>query len=96
MPERGQPRRRLRRQPQPAETLRLDEVSDWDGAMRDAMHHESVEVLRHQLDVERGQSASMERQDYFFSLAVVGFAFGLGYGTGGIRPQIPTWFKSRG
>jgi hypothetical protein len=61
--------------------------------MRDAMHHEAVEALRHQLEVEREAKAQMERSDYFLSLGVLGFTFGLGYGLGGLRPKAPKWMR---
>ena len=52
-----------------------------------------MEALRHQVEVEREQKAAMERMDYFTTLAVLGFAFGLGYGTGGLKPKLPKWMK---
>lgn len=61
------------------------EGTDWDLAMRDAMHHESVEVLRHQVQVERQERASMERSDYYFSLVVVGLSLGVGIGVEGLQ-----------
>lgn len=61
--------------------------------MRDALHHESVEALRHQLEMERQAKATMERTDYFLTVGVLGFAFGMGYATGGIRPKLPKWMR---
>ncbi len=71
----------------------VEETHDWDVAMRDAMHHESVEALRHQIEVERVQKAAMQRSDYYFSLAMLGLTFGLGYSVGGLQPRLPKhWF----
>jgi len=64
-----------------------DRRSDRDAAMRNAMQHESVEALGHQLEVERDQRATMERSDYYLSVGLVGFVFGLGCGIGGLRPR---------
>ena len=68
-------------------------ATDWDTAMREAMQHESVEALQHQIEVERQQRGAMERSDYFISLAVLGFSFGMGYGAGGLRPKRPKWLR---
>jgi len=65
----------------------LEGVSQRDVAMRNAMQHESVEALGHQLEVERDQKATMDRSDYYLSLGLVGFVFGIGCGIGGLRPR---------
>ena len=80
------------RQPYCGESY-LDPATDWDVAMRDALHHESVAALQHQIEVERQQKAAMEKTDYFFTVGILGFAFGLGYGTGGLRPKLPKWMR---
>lgn len=70
------------RQSRTQRPVAVHDADDWDLAMRDAMTHESVEILRHQLEVERQQKAAMERGDYYMSLFVVGFALGCGYSVG--------------
>lgn len=68
----------------------------WDDAMRSAVQHESVEVLRHQLEVERENKAAMERSDFFWSLAIVAGSFGFGLGVGALELQrAPKWLKRR-
>ena len=55
---------------------------EWDAAMREAVQRESVDLLRHQVAVEREAQASLQRSDFFAALSVVGLSFGLGYGLG--------------
>lgn len=70
-----------------------DSVSDLDDSMRQAIQHESIEALRHQLEVEKTSRASVQRSDYLFSLGTVAFFGGLGFAVGALpRPKI---FKRR-
>lgn len=73
--------------------MRSDEVYDWDAAMQQALQHESVEALRHQLEVERDSRASMQRSDYFFTLGAIAFFGGFGYAVGALEPKLPRMFK---
>ncbi len=58
------------------------EDDHWDVAMRDAVQRESVDLLRHQMEVERGARASMQRTDFLVSLVVAGLSVGFGAGSG--------------
>jgi hypothetical protein len=58
----------------------------WDVAMREALHRESQEALRHQLDVERHELGRGSRNDAFFAVGFLGVAIGLGYAVGAFRP----------
>jgi hypothetical protein len=64
-----------------------EESHDWDAAMRQALQRESVDVLRHQLQVERGERGRLTRNELFVALGLVGFTFGVGYGVGALRPD---------
>lgn len=72
-----------------------DEAYDWDSSMQQALQHESVEALRHQLEVEKEARAAMQRSDYFFSLGAIAFFGGLGYAVGALDPKVPKAFKRR-
>lgn len=72
-----------------------DEVYDWDASMQQALQHESVEALRHQLEVERDARAAMQRSDYFFTLGAIAFFGGLGYAVGALEPQVPAALKRK-
>jgi len=63
--------------------------------MQQALQHESVEALRHQLEVEREARASMQRSDYFFSLGAIAFFGGLGYAVGALDPKVPSFKRKR-
>jgi len=69
---------------------------DWDASMRHAVQHESVEVLRHQIEVERERKSQMERSDFFWALGIVAGAFGFGLGVGALEMKSgPKWLKKR-
>jgi hypothetical protein len=57
---------------------------DWDSAMSSAAQHESVEVLRHQLEVERESRARVQRGEALFALGLVATAFGFSFGVGAL------------
>jgi hypothetical protein len=61
--------------------------------MRQALDRESVDLLRHQLEVEQRAGAALQRNDVFAALGVVGLALGIGYGVGAFRT--PAWAKGK-
>ncbi len=48
-------------------------------ALRDAVAHESAEVLRHQLEAERVASVKMRRPDMILSFFLAGVGAGVGW-----------------
>lgn len=66
-----------------ADVHRLDQ---WDQAMRYALHRESQEILRHQIEIERYELGRGTKNDAFFAIGLVGFAAGIGYAVGAFRP----------
>ena len=58
----------------------------WDSAMREALHRESQEILRHQLEIERHELGRGTRNDSFFALGLLGVTVGFGYAVGAFRP----------
>lgn len=52
---------------------------DFDAVMREALHHESAEVLRHQIECERRSGVKMQRPDVFVSFLLAGLGIGIGY-----------------
>lgn len=64
----------------PTPVSQYGDDSHWDAAMRDAVQHESVELLRHQFEVERGAQVSMQRNDFLVALGIVGLTLGVGAG----------------
>lgn len=48
-------------------------------ALREAVAHESAEVLRHQLEAERTSSARMSRTDLVVSFFLAGIGVGVGW-----------------
>lgn len=53
---------------------------DEDVVMREALHRESVEVLRGQLEAERAGAARFQRPDVFLSFLLGGIGVGIGIG----------------
>ena len=53
------------------------EILDQEQVMRDALRRESVEVLSHQLDVERREQASYSRAETAVSVLLLGTVLGL-------------------
>ena len=53
---------------------------DWDIAMQETVQREAVDLLRHQLEVERQRRASLQRNDLVVALSIVGLSMGFGLG----------------
>lgn len=54
-------------------------ASEWDVAMRDALARETVEILAHQVGVERKRTVTAERSDLLFSTGLVATVVVIGY-----------------
>lgn len=67
------------------------EEADAEAALRDAVAHESAEVLRHQLEAERASSSKMRRSEVAVSFFLAGIGFGVGWAGASGR-----WKKRRG
>jgi hypothetical protein len=52
---------------------------DFDSAMREALSHESAEVLRHQIECERRAAVKMARPEVFVSFLLAGLGVGIGF-----------------
>lgn len=77
-----------------ARRLDQDGAVDTDAALRDALSHESVEVLRHQVSVERDATVRMRRGDMVLSFLLAGLGAGVGWA--GASGSFRRWTKRKG
>lgn len=68
---------------------------DLDDAMREALHFESAQVLRHQIEQERSSAANATRVDAFVSFLLMGVGIGIGFGATSSSPR-PRRSRGRG
>lgn len=78
------------------ETYGARSDEDLDSSMCASLERESVEVLRHQLEVERERGAAMQRSDALWAIGVFAASFGLGVGVGAFKPKhMPKWVRNQ-